>query len=196
MVDIDDSGARKAPTSVRPSTVPGGPGGGVFSPRPPSGREAFAQCAIDYDKDDPTARTFFAESQDIFHFAVSEKTAIQIILTRADASKPNMGLTTIGNRLPTLSDATTAKNFCTEAELRKMQIIGESWLLYAEAMAMQGKQVSMERLLRKLRDLVALNEFPIFPGYDRRGPTRDTANQHAKRQLELFKKKIRLPPAA
>jgi hypothetical protein len=151
-------------------------------------RETFKECAIDYDGSSRLARTFFAASQDVFHYAASEKTAIEIIMARADASKPNMGMTTVGNRMPTVADVTVAKNYCTEAELRKMELIGEAWLLYAEGMAMQNKQVSMQRLLDKLTDLVATHEFPVFPGYKRGGPDREVANDHAKTQLQLFKK--------
>lgn len=156
-------------------------------------RETFAQCSIDYDKDDPSARTFFSTSQDTFHFAASNQTAVQIIMSRADASKPNMGLTALGNRKPTAADVTVAKNFCSPDELRKMELIGEAWLLYAEGMAMQGKQVSMTRLLEKLKELVAQYEFPIFPGYGD-GPSRDAANKFAKAQYELFKKGVKSLP--
>lgn len=149
-------------------------------------RETFAQCSIDYDKDDPAARKFFADSQNVFHFAASELTASQILLIRADATKPNMGLVGLGNQKPTAKDVTVAKNYCTPEELRKMELIGESWLLYAEGMAMQGKQVSMQRLLDKLTDLVEMHEFPVFPGY--KGiPQKATADAHAKAQYELFK---------
>jgi hypothetical protein len=159
-------------------------------------RETFAQCSIDYDKDDPAARTFFATSQDTFHYAASGRTAVEIILDRADASKPNMGAIALGNRKPTASDVIVAKNFCSPDELRKMELIGEAWLLYAEGMAMQGKQVSMQRLLEKLKELVAQYEFPVFPGYEGR-PKREVANKYAKAQLELFKKNSRLEgPAA
>jgi len=149
-------------------------------------RETFAQCAIDYDKDDPAARRFFADSQNVFHYAASEQTAAEIIASRADATKPNMGLVGLGNRKPTSQDITVAKNYCSPVELRKMELIGESWLLYAEGMAMQGKQVSMERLLNKLSELVETHEFPVFPGYVG-GITRAAADQHAKAQYELFK---------
>ncbi len=125
-------------------------------------RETFAQCSIDYDKDDPAARRFFADSQNVFHFAAAEQTAAEIVRSRADASKPNMRLVGPGNRAPTAADVTVAKNFCTPTELRKMELIGESWRLYAEGMAMQGKQVSMQRLLDKLSELVGTHEFPFF----------------------------------
>lgn len=159
-------------------------------------KETFKECAIDYDGSSSLARQFFAKSQDVFHYAASEKTAIEIILSRADASKPNMGMTTVGNKMPTVADVTVAKNYCTESELRKMELIGEAWLLFAEGMAMQNKQVSMQRLLDKLTDLVETHEFPVFPGYKRSGPSRDMANDHAKAQLLLFKKTgNQLPPA-
>lgn len=159
-------------------------------------RETFKECAIDYDPKSATARTFFATSQDVFHYAASEKTAIEIIMSRADATKPNMGMTTVGNKMPTAADVTVAKNYCTEAELRKMELIGEAWLLYAEGMAMQNKQVSQQRLLDKLTALVETHEFPVFPGYRRGGPSRDAANDHAKAQLQLFKKTGNELPAA
>ncbi|WP_181174488.1 RhuM family protein [Mesorhizobium sp. B2-3-10] len=151
-------------------------------------RETFAECSIDYDKDDPAARRFFSTSQDTFHFAAAEQTAVQIIMSRADARKPNMGLTALGNRTPTAADVTVAKNYCSPDELRKMELIGEAWLLYAEGMAIQGKQVSMLRLLEKLKELVAQYEFPVFPGYTGVGPRRPDADKFAKGQLELFRK--------
>lgn len=159
-------------------------------------RETFAHCAIDYDKDDPAARRFFADSQNVFHFAASEQTAAEIIRSRADASKPNMGLVGLGNRAPTAADVTVAKNYCTASELRKMELIGESWLLYAEGMAMQGKQVSMQRLLDKLSELVGTHEFPVFPGYANR-INKAAADSHAKAQYDLFKQngKKQLPAA-
>ncbi|PZU22468.1 MAG: hypothetical protein DI589_11285 [Shinella sp.] len=157
-------------------------------------RETFAQCAIDYDKDDPAARRFFADSQNVFHYAASEKTAAEIIVSRADASRPNMGMLGLGNRTPVAADVTVAKNYCSDVELRKMELIGESWLLYAEGMAMQGKQVSMERLLNKLSELVETHEFPVFPGYQN-GVRKAVADAHAKTQYELFKANGRKPIA-
>ena len=76
-------------------------------------RDTFAACAIDYDPSSDAARKFFAYSQDAFHCAVSESTAAQIILARADGKKPNMGMLSLGNRQPTLADAKVAKNYMT-----------------------------------------------------------------------------------
>jgi hypothetical protein len=149
-------------------------------------RETFKQRASDYEVNHQTARTFFATATDTFHFAASEKTAVQIILARANALKPNMGLVAIGNRRPTAEDVVVAKNYCTADELRKMEVIGESWLLFAEAMAMQGKQVTMATLLAKLKALIAFQEFPVFGGYGGHTASRAQADRHARAQLRLF----------
>jgi hypothetical protein len=82
-----------------------------------------------------------------------------------------------------------AKNYCSPEELKKMQLIGDAWLLYAEGMALQGKQVSMARLSEKLKELVAQYEFPVFPGYANNGPRRPDADKFAKKQLELFNRR-------
>lgn len=151
-------------------------------------REVFAKMAIDYDSNSDEARKFFATAQDTMHYASSELTATEIIMSRADASKPNMGLTALGNMRPTAADVTIAKNYCSADELRKMEIIGESFLLYAESLAAQQKQVSMARLLKKFQEMVSFYEYPTFPGYQRGRPSRDQANKHAKAQLEMFRK--------
>lgn len=150
-------------------------------------RDTFVACSIDYDPQSEEARKFFAQSQDQFHYAVSEKTAAQIIIQRADALAPNMGMMTLGNRAPTLADARVAKNYMDETELRSMEILGEQWLLYAEGMAMRRNAVSMTRLLNKLAELIELNEYSTFPGYAGIKGTRAQADEHARRQLELYR---------
>jgi len=160
-------------------------------------RETFKVCSLDYDGSSDEARQFFATCQDKFHWAVSEQTSAQIVLDRADGRKPAMGMTTIGNKPPTLAEAKIGKNYLEGSELRAMEILGEQWLLFAEGMAQRGKAVSMSRLLKKLDDIIELNEFSSFPGYQTIGPLRKAADAHAKAQLELFRTSgARLPPAS
>lgn len=153
-------------------------------------REMFKLCSVDYDGNSTEARTFFSTSQNMFHFAASEQTAAQIIMARCDASKPNMGMTALGNRQPTFTDGCIAKNYLTADELHSMELLGEQFLLYAESMAHRGKKVSMARLLKKLEDLIEFHEYPVFPGYSGTA-TRDQANDHVRAQLAAYK---RLPP--
>lgn len=150
-------------------------------------RETFKACALDYDGASDEARQFFATCQDKFHWAVAEQTSAQIVLERADHRKPAMGMTTIGNKSPTLAEAKIGKNYLEGEELRSMEILGEQWLLYAEGMAQRGKAVSMSRLLKKLDEIILLNEYAAFPGYQAIGPLRKAADEHAKAQLELFR---------
>lgn len=108
-------------------------------------------------------------------------------MERADAKKPNMGLTALGNVRPTTKDVTVAKSYCTGDELRRMELVAESFLLYAESMGQQQKQVSMARLLERFTALVAFFEYPVFQGYGPGRPTKATADAHAKKQLAMFK---------
>ncbi|PTM53594.1 RhuM family protein [Phreatobacter oligotrophus] len=157
-------------------------------------REAFKMSAADYDGSSEEARLFFARSQDAFHYAASENTAAQIVLARCDAAKPNMGMTTAGNVMPTFADAKVAKNYLTSEELRTMQILGEQWLLYTESMSMRGKPLTMARLLAKLDELIGVHEYPVFPGYS--GALAPRRDQHVREQLEIYRKLSRNLPAA
>ena len=161
-------------------------------------REIFATMAIDYDPKSSESRRFFATCQDIFHYAASEKTASEIISERADATLPNMGLTALGNRQPRSEDVTVAKNYCTPTEIKKMELVGEAFLIYAESLAVQEKQISMARLATRLTAMVDFYEYPVFPGYTYSRPTAPQAKKYAKKQYEMFKRDGRsaLPPAA
>ena len=154
-------------------------------------RETFSACAIDYDPSSETARRFFAYAQDAFHYGVSEQTAAQIILQRADASKPNMGMVALGNRQPTLADAKVAKNYMSSSELRSLEILGESWLLYAESISQRQIKVFMSRMLDKVGQLIEVNDYAVFPGYDQIKARRSDADAFAKQQLELFRVKTK-----
>jgi hypothetical protein len=157
-------------------------------------REVFAVAAIDYDKDSDAARKFFSEAQDTMHYAATEKTASEILVERSDASKPNMGLVALGNRRATKAEAMIAKNYCPPEELRRMQLIGEAFLLYVEGLAEREKQVSMVRLLEKFKAMVGFYDYPVFPGYAYKRPTAKQAQDYVAKQYELFKKSSSLPP--
>lgn len=158
-------------------------------------REVFAVASIDYDKDSDEARKFFSEAQDTMHYAATEKTASEILVERSDASKPNMGLVALGNRRATKADAMIAKNYCPPEELRRMQLIGEAFLLYVEGLAEREKQVSMARLLEKFKGMVAFYDYPVFPGYVYKRPTAKQAQDYVNKQYDMFKKAGQLPNA-
>jgi hypothetical protein len=128
-------------------------------------REVFKVSASDYDPESQAAKTFFAMAQDKFHYAITNKTAAEIKLERADALKHNMGLVTIQGKQPTLSEARIAKNYLTPDELRALENISEQFLLFAESKAFRGHKMTMEELSFKLNTLLTANDYPVLYEY-------------------------------
>jgi len=153
-------------------------------------RDVFKMAASDYDSDSPAARTFFAMSQDKCHYAVTGKTAAEIIIERADATQPNMGLVTFDGNRPTLQDARIAKNYLTEQELHFLENISEQWMLFCESQAMRGRRMTMEELSFRLNTMLTANEYPVL--YEYKEYLRGKADDHAKKQLDSYRA---LPPA-
>ena len=106
--------------------------------------DIYEQCSIDYDKDAEITQTFFKTVQNKLHWAVTGRTAAEIIAQRADATKPTMGLTTWKNapRGKILKgDVAIAKNYLIEAEIRELERIVTMYLDYAENQA--ARQIPM-----------------------------------------------------
>lgn len=109
--------------------------------------DVFQQCSYDYDKDSEITKAFYAFVQNKLHFAVTGKTAAEIIYDRADASKPAMGLTTwkdspdgkIYKR-----DIVVAKNYLSEKEITRLNRLVTMFIDYAELMAEDEILMSME----------------------------------------------------
>lgn len=161
-------------------------------------RDCFKIASTDYDKDAQQVRSFYAKLQDKFLFAITEKTASQLILDRADARRPNMGVTAAKGPFPTLTEAKIGKNYLDRDELYVLHILCEQFLLYAESKAMRGKSMTMADLSAKLDQLLSTNEYPVFSGYSGRDFLKDRAMDHAKIEWERLRKMIQtgehLPP--
>ena len=103
--------------------------------------------AIDYNNDAPTTRLFFMKMQNKMHYAVHGHTAAELIVSRADAKKENMGLTTwekAPNGKIVKPDVSVAKNYLNEAELEDMGRLVNSVLDMAERMAKRHIPMTME----------------------------------------------------
>ncbi len=120
--------------------------------------DIFAECSIDYDKNSDIAVVFYKTIQNKFHYAITGKTAAEIIYDRADANKDNMGLTTWekspdGKILK--SDVVIAKNYLDQKEIRNLNNLVNLFLDIAEnnaerniAMYMEDWKVEVENALR------------------------------------------------
>jgi hypothetical protein len=108
-------------------------------------RDFFKEASTDYEATSKTCRSFYALLQDKFHYAVSQKTASQIILDRADHKKPNMGLTTFNGNLPSIDETQIGKNYLDGDELYTLHILCEQFLLYVQSKAIRGKKNDHDR---------------------------------------------------
>ena len=100
--------------------------------------DIYEQCSIDYDTNAEITQTFFKTVQNKLHWAVTGKTAAEIIAERADATKPTMGLTTWKNAPHgkiLKSDVSIAKNYLIEREIKELERIVTMYLDYAENQA-------------------------------------------------------------
>ena len=123
------------------------------------------RTAIDYDPAHDLTQTFFATVQNKLHWAIHGRTAAEVIAERADASKPNMGLTT-WRGAPSApirkADAKVAKNYLSEQEIRTLNLLVDQYLSFAEFQAQQRRTMSMKDWARKLDDFLKLNERDIL----------------------------------
>lgn len=152
-------------------------------------RDAFKIGSVDYDKNSTQTRSFYAKLQDKFLFAITGKTASQIILDRAEGKAPNMGLTATGNKRPTLQDAKIGKNYLYSDELYALHILCEQFLLFVESRALRGQNLTMEEMSSKFDELIAVQGHPIFREYQ--DFLKNRAMAHAQREYEVFKTEMR-----
>ena len=120
------------------------------------------KLAVDYDPKAEETLEFFSIVQNKLHFAISGKTAAELIAERADASKPNMGLTSWKGSKVRRHDVTIAKNYLNKDELDKLNRIVVMYLDYAEDLALRRKQIFMKDWREKLDAFLQFNERDIL----------------------------------
>ncbi len=127
--------------------------------------DIYAECSIDYDVHARVTQEFFATVQNKLHWAITGKTAAEIIVDRADLTKHQMGLTTWKNS-PSgkirKSDVSIAKNYLTEKELKPLNRIVTMYLDYAEDQAERGNVMHMKDWVEKLDAFLQFNQKEIL----------------------------------
>ena len=146
--------------------------------------------AHDYDKNSDAAREFFAAYQNKFHFAIHGHTASELIMERADANQPFMGLTT--GEYPTTAKVTIAKNYMTDNELDAMRSLVSGFFDFAEMQAKLHQYMYMADYMALLEDLITVNKRPVLAGKGK--VSAEQAKEHALDELKKFKDR-RLSPA-
>ncbi len=118
--------------------------------------------SIDYDPRIEASQLFFKTVQNKMHWAAHGHTAAEIIAARADAAKPNMGLTSWAGEVPRKTDVAVAKNYLDAEELEALNRIVTAYLEFAELQAMNRKPMYMADWISKLDDFLKLSDREIL----------------------------------
>ena len=119
--------------------------------------------SIDYHPTRPESIEFFQTVQNKMHWAITGQTAAEIIHDRADAAKPNMGLTNWRGAKVRKGDVVIAKNYLGEEELAALNNLVEQYLLFAEGQAMRRVPMHMRDWITKLHAFLTVNDRNILP---------------------------------
>jgi hypothetical protein len=141
--------------------------------------------SVDYDPTLETSILFFKTVQNKMHWAITNQTAAEIIKSRADSSKTNMGLTNWRGEKPRKQDVSIAKNYLAEEELSALNNLVEQYLVFAEGQAMRRIQMYMKDWIEKLHGFLSLNDREIL--LDAGKISHELAVQFAEKEYEKFR---------
>ncbi|MBE2198616.1 MAG: virulence RhuM family protein [Anaerolinea sp.] len=120
--------------------------------------------SIDYDPRAAQAQEFFATVQNKFHYAIHGRTAAELITERVNSQSPGMGLTNWSGQVVTAKEARIAKNYLQELELKRLNLLVEQFLAYAELQAVEQRPMYMQQWVHKLDDFLRFNEKAVLQG--------------------------------
>jgi len=149
--------------------------------------DIFAECSIDYDPKSEITRNFYANIQNKFHYAITGKTAAEIIYEKADKSKPNMGLTTWKNSPKgriLKSDVEVAKNYLSPKEIKELEKTVSSFFDYIERLIEKRETFTMEEFAKAVDKFLEFNEYEILDGFGK--ISHQKALQKAHKEYEEF----------
>jgi hypothetical protein len=149
--------------------------------------------SIDYDPNTDLSREFFAVVQNKMHWAAHGHTAAEIIADRADAGKPNMGLTSWMGVKPTQADSEIAKNYMALEELDTLNRLVTIYLDFAELQALSRKPMYMKDWITKLDEFLNVSERDILQHAGK--VSHEAAIEKAHAEYEKFRKRILEEPS-
>ena len=132
--------------------------------------DIYAECSIDYDRNAPTTRDFYAMIQNRFHYAITGQTAAEIIYTSADHQKANMGLTTWKNAPDgriLKSDVTIAKNYLSENDIKRLERAVSGFFDYIEDLIENENTFNMSQFSESVNAFLSFRKFQILPNKGR-----------------------------
>lgn len=155
--------------------------------------DIFAECSIDYDKNDPITQEFYAMVQNKFHYAITGQTAAEIIHASADHTKDHMGLTTWKNAPEgriLKSDVTIAKNYLSEKQIRQLERTVSGYFDYIEDLIERENTFTMEQFADSINKFLSFREYKVLIGKGR--ISRKAAAAKAEEEYDIFNKTQRI----
>ena len=155
--------------------------------------DIYAECSTDYDKNSPTTKDFYAMIQNRFHYAITGQTAAEIIYTKADHTKKNMGLTTwkhASDGRVLKSDVSIAKNYLQEKEIHQLERAVSSYFDYIENQIERHNVFNMEQFAASVNKFLTFNDYKILP--DKGKISAAQAKKKAEEEYDIFNKTQRV----
>ena len=143
--------------------------------------------ATDYDPRDEMTKAFFATVQNKLHYAVHENTAAEVIYHRVDNEKPFVGMTNFKGNYVTRDDVKIAKNYLTEIELQRLNLLVSGFLDFAEFQALEMNAMTMKDWIEALDNQIIGLKRKVLTGKGR--VSHKQAVEKAEREFEIYRKR-------
>ena len=141
--------------------------------------------SIDYDPRSDLTKKFFATVQNKLHFAVHEHTAAEIIYERVDNEKPFVGMTNFKGDYVTVDDVKIAKNYLSEIELQRLNLLVSQFLDYAEFQALEQRAMTMNDWIDELDNQIVQNKRKLLEGKGK--ISHQEAIEKAEKEFEIYR---------
>lgn len=149
--------------------------------------DIFAECSIDYDKDSQITKDFYAMVQNKFHYAITGKTAAEIVYHGADHDKANMGLTTwknAPNGRVLKSDVSVAKNYLDEKQIHKLERSVSSYFDYIEDLVEEENTFTMKEFSESIDAFLSFRKYQILK--NKGSISSSQAKKKAEQEYDVF----------
>lgn len=151
--------------------------------------DIYAECSIDYDRQSPTTNDFYAMIQNKFHYAITGKTAAEIIYSIADHTKNHMGLTTWKNAPDgriLKKDVSVAKNYLSKEEIRRLERTVSGYFDYIEDLIERENTFTMEEFVNSVNAFLAFRKYDIL--HDKGRISNKAAVNKANEEFDIYNK--------
>jgi hypothetical protein len=141
--------------------------------------------SIDYDPRSDLTKNFFATVQNKLHFAVHEHTAAELIYERVDNEKPFVGMTNFKGDYVTIDDVKIAKNYLSEIELQRLNLLVSQFLDFAEFQALEQQAMTMKDWINELDNQIIQNKRKLLEGKGK--ISHQEAIEKAEKEFEIYR---------